>query len=325
MNKSILFFCVTGVFFSGCARQVHGPYEVVDESYMHRYGVPLQPSDWAERGESGNVVTTLKNGVVITRGYANGSLEGETTYTYPHSDLIEKVETYSQDKIVKEMHYYKNGTLSMQISYQPSNTRQIFCWYDNGAPQSSELCLNDLLLKGEYFTLTYQLDSHVENSQGVRTRRDPLGNLIGTDSIEGGVVSLTRAFYANGAVQQEIPYVQGEIQGELNIFLPSGEPFAIENWVAGQKTGIATFFENGERVSEIPYVGGVKDGIEKRYRDGEIVVERISWVQDVRHGPTTTTVGGITTIDFYYHGKQVTKSVFEKMTNGMMSTAKVGN
>jgi antitoxin component YwqK of YwqJK toxin-antitoxin module len=322
--KKLVFFCAMGAAaFVSCARQADSPYEVIDESYTHPYGVSLPAADWSERGESGQVVTTLKNGVVITKTYADGVLEGETTYTYPHSDLIERVETFSEGKLVKAEQFYRNGTRSLQIVYQPSNTRQVFAWYDNASPQSSETFVNDLLIKGEYLNLGQQVDSRVDNSQGQRNRRDAFGSLIGVDTIDGGLVILTKTFYPNGAIRQMIPYLQGNIHGQAKMFLPGGEPLKFETWVNGQLTGITAFYENGEKVSEVPFVNGVKDGIEKRYRDGKIVVEEICWVKNQRHGPTTTTIGGVSKTDFYYHDKLVTKSAFEKMTSGAISVSTV--
>ena len=79
---------------------------------------------------------------------------------------------------------------------------------------------------------------------------------------------------------------------------------------------MTTLFENGEKVSEVPYLSGLKDGVEKKYRNGEIVVEEISWAADLQHGPTTKKIGTYSTTDYFFRGKPVSQGAFERMTYG---------
>lgn len=318
MQKLVLVLLAVGSL-TGCARRLNDPQEVLGQSYVHRYGVPVAADNWTAQGESGKVVSTLKNGVVVSRSYNQGVLEGDTTYTYPHSDLIASVETYSQGQLLKEMSYYRNGTSSEQTTYVSSDTRLVEGWYDNGSPQKSETYQNELLLKGDYYTLDNQIENHVENSSGTRTRRDRFGNLISIDTINDGLVSLSTTYHSNGTVKSKIPYANGKIDGQLRTFMPAGEPATVETWSQGEQTGITTLFENGEKIAEVPYLNGVKNGVELRYRNGDTVVGRVTWSQDVQHGPNVTTIGDITTTDYFYQGNPVTKAVFEKMTNASLS------
>ena len=310
MNRLILTILAGGCLCVSCARRSDDSYEIMDRSYVHRYGVPVEPSDWMARGETGKVVTTLKSGVIVSKSYSNGILDGETTYTYPHCECLEKVETYSQGQLVKEESYYRNGTPSKQVTHSADTESQVYGWYDNGAPQKSESYQKDLLVKGEYYDLNHQMDSQVENFKGLRTKRDPFGHLIGVDSIEEGSVLLTKIFYPNGSIKQITPYLNGQIEGQVKTYLPGGEPLSIETWTGGEKTGIATMFENGEKIAEVPYRRGLKEGIEVRFRNGNTPTQEISWVGDVRHGPSRITIGEITTIDYYFQGKGVSRSCF---------------
>ena len=70
----------------------------MDCSYRHRYGVEIPYENWQENGSTGQVVTTLKNGVVVKKNYVQGILDGDTFYTFPHSEKIEKVETYHNNQ-----------------------------------------------------------------------------------------------------------------------------------------------------------------------------------------------------------------------------------
>lgn len=301
---------------AACARhqpQYHAE-AVVEESYVHRYGVPIAPSDWTARGESGKVVSTLRNGVVVTKSYSNGVLQGETTYTFPHSEVIERVETYNQGTLFQTLTYSRVGAPVEKITYPAPGRKQTQSWYDNGALRSEESYEQELLVKGDYYDNAHRLESKIENATGLRTQRDGTGHLSSTEKVEGGVVVLEQQFYPNGSLRQLTPYVHGQIEGTVKKYLPTGEPDVFETWVAGEQNGIAIFFEHGEKVAEVPFVRGVREGIEKRYKDGVTVVEEITWSENEQHGPTTAYIGQTAQTEWYYKGKPVTRFVFERMT-----------
>lgn len=316
MKKIALVVIAGSLVLGGCARRLHNPHEVLDQTYIHPYGVPVEENNWQSQGSSGQVVSTLKSGVVVTKTFSGGILEGETSYTFPHSELIEKREIYSNNVIQKETNFHRNGTPSYQIEYTSPGTQKILTWYDNGATQCSEILENGLIAQGEYFDLTHRLDSRIDNANGFRTRRDAFGNREGVDSVVNGEMILTKTFHQNGTVKEEIPYVKGRVEGQLKTYLPDGVPVSLETWVNGQKTGTTRLFENGEIVADVPYMNGSKEGIEKRYRNGKIVVAEISWVENNLHGPYVSYVGEVTKTDYFYQGNSVSRSVYDKMTNG---------
>lgn len=307
-NVALLASCMT--------RPTNDPYEVVDQSYVHRYGVPVPAETWSAKGETGKVVSTLKSGVVVTKAYVNGVLDGDTTYTFAHNDAIEKVETYAQGQLVKERYFYKSGSPAKEIEHIDATTQLVKSFYEHGAPQATETFENERLQKGEYFTPSHLTDSTVENGNGSRTRRDRFGILSGVDSVRDGVVVETKTFYPDGSLHQVVPYANGVVQGELKSFLPGGEPEYVQVWVEGEETGERTLFENGEKIAVIQMEKGVKNGVERRYRNSEILVEEIAWQEDLRHGPSTTIINGITKTDYFYKGQPVTRSAYEKLTLG---------
>lgn len=313
-------FLMGALLIAGCmSRPQHDPYEVVEQSYVHKYGVPVPSQDWSAKGETGKVVSTLKSGVVVTRAYVNGVLEGETTYTFAHNDALEKVETYNQGQLVKERYFYKSGSPFKEIEHPSENTQIVKAFYEHGAPQFTEVYENELLQKGEYFTQTHTVDSTVDNYNGSRTRRDRFGILVGVDKVESGIVRETKTYHQDGSLQQIIPYKDGIVHGDLKTFYPGGEPESIQVWAYGEQTGPTTYFENGEKVSVQELVRGVKEGTERKYRNGEILVEEIAWSSDVRHGPTTTIINGVAKVDYFYKGQPVTRSAYEKLTLGTQS------
>ena len=60
----------------------------VSTLFIHKYGTALSENDWDSRGGNGQIVTLCKNGVTITENYADHLLEGKTTYSFPHSSVV---------------------------------------------------------------------------------------------------------------------------------------------------------------------------------------------------------------------------------------------
>ena len=71
-------------------------------------------------------------------------------------------------------------------------------------------------------------------------------------------------------------------------------------------------FRGGEKFSEVPYYQGKKHGVEKRFRDGKIIVEEISWENDLMHGPYHTFVNSNLKTEWYLYGEKVSKAVYSQ-------------
>lgn len=294
----------------------HRYSDVVDETYLHKYGVEVPADYWTESGQHGAVISTRNDGVVVTKSYTAGILDGETTYTYPHSDKIQKKEMYDQAKLVKELDYFHDGTPQHEIVYTlPTQMREVTFWYTTGAPKSHEWYDGDSLLSGEYYNSTNQRDSFVDNYEGTRVNRDDYGQLISQDTIQRGQLVLSTTFHSNGSPKEMIPYQNGVVEGYKRTFHPGGEPNTLEQWSRGLQNGITIVYQNGEKYAEVPYVNGNKSGVERQYKDGTIVVKEISWDKDNMHGPSKTYVGNtISKVDWYFRGKPTTKVDFESLT-----------
>lgn len=289
---------------------------IVDQSYVHRYGVEIPAEDWKSRGEDGKVVTVLKNGVIQSKNFIGGKLEGETTYTYPHSDIIERRELYINDNLAKTTFYYRAGAPKQELALNKEDgTSNAISWYENGTPQTQEILRGELLISGEYHSPSFLVESKVIDGTGSKTRRDQYGELVAVDTVQNGEIVLTTTYYPNGSPKEMTPFVHGIVQGQLKTFLPGGEPKAIEEWVMGQKTGITTLFENGEKFAEVPYTNGFKNGIEKRFRNQNRLAEEITWINDTQHGPHSTYIADITKTDWFFQGKPVTKTAYERMSS----------
>jgi antitoxin component YwqK of YwqJK toxin-antitoxin module len=288
--------------------------EVVCET-VHRYGVSLPPEDWSERGRCGQVVSMRKDGVAVTRNYDNGILHGECTYSFAHRDVIQKREMYEQGNLTQEQLHYTSGMPYKQTNYEGPGRQSMTIWYESGAPHAREIIDNGNLIQAEYYSMDQQLESNVENGNGLRTRRDGQGQLQSVDTIQNGQMVMSTTYHPNGAPAVITPYVNGMIEGDRRTYLPGGEPATIEKWRGNLQHGTSQEFEHGEKRAEVPYVNGRKHGIERRYRDdGQTLAQEITWVQGQKHGPTYSYIGNTKTTDWYFRNRQVAnKATFDMM------------
>ncbi len=307
---------------TACSRGRSPEVQVVEETYVHKYGIDIPPEDWKSRGENGQVVSTLNNGVVVAKTYADGRVHGDTTFTFPYSAQIHRVEAYVNNQMVKETINYPSGAPMQQVSQTAEGGKLISMWYENGAPMSvEEYDLKDLLEHGEYYNLNHSIDSRVDDYEGIRTLHDRYGTLSSRETVQAGEVTEQVTYYPNGAPKTVTPYIHAIVSGVCKHFLQGGEPRSIEEWTDGKQHGLTTLFENGERVSEILYVNGEKNGVEHRYRNGNELVQEITWVEGKRHGPCKTCLGKVPQIEWYFRGEPVTKGNFDVLSRSYINTS----
>lgn len=283
----------------------------VEQTYLQKYGVKVRPDYWHSVGQNGQVLTTLRNGVRVSQTFANGMLNGESTYTFPNSDKLEKLEVHNNDVLVKQVFYHTSGIPYKSTEYSAPDIYTETVWYDTGHPKSVEKFERGMLVNGEYYNEKNQRDSWIYNGIGERLTRDDYGHFLSLDAFRGGQMVLRTTYYPNGSPQEIIPYTNGIINGERKTYYPGGEPMAIENWNNGIQNGITVIYQNGEKFAEVPYLNGKKNGIEKRFKDGSSISQEITWYDGKMHGPTFTYVGKSTQTDWFWRGRLTTRSDFE--------------
>lgn len=318
MQRSVyLLLSVSALSLGSCAqRQGEYPSGVVNQRYVHKYGIEVPSNDWASRGQSGDVITTLANGATLKESYSHGVLEGETTQTFPHNDVVEKVTVYRQGEVEREIYNDPSGRPLREVKYQSPTHYRMTYWYNDGSPRCKEEYSGELLVRGEYFTPNHQLESRVDDGIGMRVVRDEYGQHLHSEDIESGEVAMQTKFYPSGMPHEQVEVRNGRPDGVKRIYLPSGEPKTMETWINGTQDGLTTHYQNGVRYSEVPYVNGKKEGIERIYRNGEHVVQEISWSKDLRHGATRSFVENTVVEEWFYKDRPVTKQTFDQLSRG---------
>lgn len=303
-------FILPLLLLSGCAGH-HS--DVVNRQYVHKYGFQVAGEDWASRGQDGQVITTLETGEKVTENYAGGKLHGETTTTFPHSSVVAMSQLYDNGELLKTATYGLNGWPIWEERYQQNGTTEHVNWYATGAPQSVEVIQDDKILTGEYYTLQNQLESRVEQGEGVRIIREAYGTHVKNLRISNGQETAEHIYHPNGILASETPFKNGVVEGVRLTYLPSGEPNTSETWIQGKQHGLTVVYLNGQVWREVPYVNGVKEGVESVYRDGSQLVEEISWMGDLQHGPHKRYIDGMMKTEWYYKGELMPKSAHDQL------------
>lgn len=317
--KPLSLILISGCFVLSCQHKAQNNDEVVYQT-VHRYGVSLEPQDWSSRGQNGQIKSIRNDGVTVVRNFDAGILEGESTYSFPYREMIQKKEFYTNGTLTRDLVYYPSGSPKSQTDYSPDGTYLTNTWYDNGSPFASETFKKGKLVEGEYLH-DQTVESRISNGEGTKITRDDYGQLLSKDTYQNGQLVSSTTYHANGTPSSITPYVNGVIQGGRRTYLPNGEPATIETWVNGIQQGTTIVFEYGEKKAEVPYVNGLRNGIEKKFSDdGKTVIQEWTWVDDQKHGPVTTYVGNIKKVDWYFHNQQVpSKTAFDMMNNRQTS------
>jgi len=285
--------------------------DCINRSFIHEYGVSVGGEHWNTCGKNGQVISFLRNGVCLTETYSEGVLNGESVYTFPHSEQTERVEVYANGNLCNQVYYSLSGTPRKSIHYESPEQYTVTEWYETGNPKSIEKYERSLLLSGEYYNEMNQKDSWVYNGNGERMTRDEMGNFICLDTFNSGVLTQKTYYHPNGTPKEICAYVNGVPHGERKTYYPGGEPMAIETWMNGEQNGTTIIFQNGEKYAEVPYLSNKRNGLERRFRDGCIVTQEVTWADDKMHGPTFTYAGDTIQTDWFYKGRLTSRSNYE--------------
>lgn len=307
----IILLGAVAAFSASCSKSQTD--NVVKETYIHKYGVPVAKQDWDVHGQDGKIVQLTSEGVTITKSLVNGVLEGETTYTFPNSSTIQMTEIYDAGVLIARRDNYLSGVAMKEETFAGDELIKLCTWYEAGTPQATEYYEEGRLIAGEYRTPLNAIESRIQQGSGVRITRTSDGDLLAKDTIQNGIICERVTYYSNGDPSTITQYEDGKIHGTKLSFLSGGLPSTVEQWSRGLQDGITTLFMNGEKIAEVPFVRGEKHGVETRFRDGAILAEEITWRDGVQHGPRKIFIDGDAKTEWYHFGELVSRNTFERM------------
>lgn len=301
-----------GILLAGCHSNKNNG-DVVSQEFVHKYGFGVSEQEWNDRAQDGKVITLLKNGVKVTRSFENGQLHGATTFSFPHSSIIEKELIYDQGTLLKEVLRDAGGIPIREDMYEFDDRTIITLWDEKGSPLSIEEYVNEPLMEGKYYTPEHELEAQVENGFGARILRDRSGLLLSRDRIEKGAIAERISYHPNGQIQSISRYQDYQLHGEQIKNTPSGKPLMAMQWNRGVLDGTKTVFRNGVKIAEIPYVNGQKQGTEFHYDDFGAVIAEIQWKGDKKHGASRFFNEDAAETEWFFRGRAVSDRKFETL------------
>ncbi len=304
---------VLGIACTGCG----GPeknYNVISQRYIHKYGYDVSREEWETQKHPGQVLVTMRDGKTISTSYEEGVLHGQKTESYPHSQTVQTLEKYEKGRLTKRVSYSVRGVPQKEELFKGPKEVLVTSWYPTGTPRAKEELKDDILLNGQYYTLTNELDSKVENGTGERTKRNQSGDLLSKEIFSNYALTYLETYYPNNSPHTTTSYENGLLHGEKKIFAMSGEPLSVENYFHGEKHGPSIYYQNGYKYLETYYTLGLKEGIERHYIDGDIVVEETEYKNGLRHGASIIFCDGSARTSWYFDDLKVSKPKFEELT-----------
>lgn len=298
---------------------------VVSERYIHKYGYDVSKKEWETASYPGQVITTLRNGIMVTASYEDGVLHGSTTHTFPHSQTIESLNLYENGSLVKKTSYNIRGIPYQEETFLSPSHVKISRWYATGTPLSVEEYHNTELLEGEYYNKHNKIEYRVSKGSGIRVARDQHEHIVVKETIKNGHPILRETFHPHGIPHMIIPLSGKNIHGEKKVFAPSGEPISSESYSQNVLNGPATYFQNGCRYLELSYQNGLKHGIERHYVDGETIVEETTWCEGQKHGPSTVYFDGMSKTNWFYNNASVSKERYRELLKREKNIAIMNN
>ncbi len=306
-------FALSMLFFSSCSLQ-NQKDEVVRTQYYHVYGPEINHKTWDDQGMTGNMVQYYKSGIRVRKSYENGVLHGSSTWTYPNSSIVHRYEEYDQGVLTSFGVNYENGTSELQEEIGPNKIRYVRAWYEDGSPKFIEEWdpEHKTLIYAHYFNEDGELESEIQNGNGIRIERARNRMLLSREQYLEGKVILKEEFFPNGSIKSTTSIKDEKKNGIVYTYAETGQPISLEQWTNDTIDGMQTYFDHGLKSSQVPYKNGIREGVETRYKPGtDQIVATITWYNNMRHGPSTFIFPDQEITEWYWKDGKVTEEMYK--------------
>ncbi len=294
-------------FFTSCQSSSCG---VVSEKFVHKYGFVVSKQEWEERGEEGQKISLLENGIEINRSYQEGLLHGPCTYTFPYSSQTRREEIYDQGDLLSVKFFDRQGIPVYEETFLIDNIKEISYWDKNGAPIAVEKYQGPLLSEGVYYTPFHEVEGKVAKGGGLRTLRDRDGVLLYQDRMEKGFLRQRTTYHPNGKVHQVIHYENYLPQGRKEEFTFLGNLRMISHWDKGILHGEKIDFREGRKFRRSLYNKGTLEGVQDRFDEEENLVQKTPFHEGKKHGEALALEKNEWKSSWFFQGKLVSEERF---------------
>lgn len=286
---------------------------VISQRYIHKYGYDVSRTEWDKEVHPGQVLTMLRDGKSIAATYEDGVLHGPKTQTHAHSQTTETLEQYERGKLVKRVTYSLRGVPQKEEVFLSPSHILITSWYPSGTPKYKEEIKDGILVNGQYFNTANETDTRIDNGTGEKTLRNQNGDILSKEVYNNYAVTYVETYYPNNIPHTSTSYDNGTIHGEQRIYTINGEPNSVENFFYGNRHGLCTYYQNGYKFKEVNYTHGLKDGVERHYIDGEMVVEETLYQEGIKHGPSIVYYDNAAKTTWYFLDEKVSKNKYDQL------------
>jgi antitoxin component YwqK of YwqJK toxin-antitoxin module len=325
MKQKTIIFSTIVLLLTACSND-DSSNAVLSQRYIHKYGFDVSEAEWDARDQDGQIITFLKSGIKVTHTFENGILHGLTTYTYPHSSIVEKSMVYNQGTLQKETVNDPSGVPISEDVYELDDRRISTLWDYKGFPLSVEEYQGEILTEAKYFNPEHDLEGQVEAGFGEKYLRDRQGLLLSRELIENGIAVTKTNFHSNGQIHSISHYHNQQLHGIQKKFTTMGLPLMDLSWNHGILDGMKVSYRNGKKVAQIPYVNGERQGIEAHFDENGFLTAEIEWKGDKKHGPSRFYHGNAEEKEWFYNGVAVSQEKFETLQtrNEIVAELKLG-
>ena len=309
-KKSLFFTCLA---FAGASCQNDKSKHIVQQRYIHKYGYDVSPDEWSTHAYPGQVLTTKRNGQVIVKTYEDNHLHGPLTVTWPHSQTVQSLEEYAKGVLKRRVEYSIRGVPEKESLFLAGDQILTTKWYPSGTPFSKETTRNNVLVNGEYYNPTNELEAKLENGAGERLIRDASGVILSKQCYTDHAVTSETTFHPNKNPKSIVSFKNDKKHGKCKLFSSDGAPLKIENYKDGELHGLCTYYQNAMKYLEKQYAHGLKHGEQKRFVDGTVCIETCQYNLDQKHGATIVYCDGTAKTSWYFNNQLVGKAKYEEL------------
>jgi antitoxin component YwqK of YwqJK toxin-antitoxin module len=248
--------------------------------------------------------------VIEENSIQNENLNGPFKQWYPFTHALRTEGALKDDELDGQYtKYHPNGRLSLRGTYRKGMREGWFDeWNETGMLQERSRYEQSKILETTFFDDSARIYERIvfeKEEPRLVERRDATGQLRSQSTFKGRGLEVVRLTYPNGKPKTEFPHVDGQPDGVLHYYAPSGLITHDATYRAGTQLGWETYYYPNGRIRSERYRGGTAAGRYRRFSEaGVLLQESFLDADGNRQGPSTeyATSGKPVQMSFWTNG-----------------------